>query len=51
MSPKNYKNPFKTVARANFAFSLLSKKLSIKSKLKIKEYVSQVSSKSFENCD
>jgi len=54
MSPENYKNPFKTVAKANFPLSplffFLSKKRSTKSEIKIKEYVCQVSSKSLENC-
>jgi len=55
MLPKNYYNPLKTVARANFPlsplFSPLSKEVLDKSKIKIKEYLCQVSSKSLENCD
>jgi len=46
-----YENPLKTVARANFPPFPISKKLSTKSKLKVKEHVCEVSSKSLENCD
>jgi len=55
MSPKKYSNLLKTVTRANFPrfphIFPLPKKLSTKSKIIIKEYVCQVSSKSLENCD
>jgi len=56
MSPKNVKNPLRTVARANFLpfrlnFPSIKKKPSIKSKIKINEYVCQVSTKSLENYD
>jgi len=45
MFPKNYENPDKPVAY----FLPYQKILSTKSKLKIKEYVCQVSSKLLEN--